>query len=224
MHPYASRFRPLPGWFTPLRRLAMLLQGRPPYSQIAPLSALINGSSWPSVIGGSTFSSHLFSSVTRQHRTSVGKGSSHGRLLDEEEPKIGSSSTSPFLAKDRNLGHWGQCKAIRLPASLLVSNVHDVRRWPEQTGFVHRTVMMQMSFGEIAVCDSLEPNQPEAVDTPIESGKVGKRVLVSSVSTMVLSEARGLFGWLAPPKFTQVQGADIVMESISLIDPDKALS
>jgi hypothetical protein len=30
------------------------------------------------------------------------------------------------------------------------------------------------------------------VTTPIESGKVGKRVLVSSVSTMVLSEARGL--------------------------------
>ena len=30
------------------------------------------------------------------------------------------------------------------------------------------------------------------VTTPIESGNIGKRVLVSSVSTMVLSEARGL--------------------------------
>jgi hypothetical protein len=30
------------------------------------------------------------------------------------------------------------------------------------------------------------------VTTPIESGNFGKRVLVSSVSTMVLSEARGL--------------------------------
>src|SRR5438046_2439521 len=29
----------------------------------------------------------------------------------------------------------------------------------------------------------------------------------------------GPFGWLAPPKFTRVQGADIVMESITLIDP-----
>jgi hypothetical protein len=29
----------------------MLLQGRSPYSLIAPLSALINGSLWPSVIG-----------------------------------------------------------------------------------------------------------------------------------------------------------------------------
>ena len=27
-----------------------------------------------------------------------------------------------------------------------------------------------------------------------------------------------LFGWLAPPKFTRVQGADIVMESIALND------
>src|SRR5436190_588567 len=28
----------------------------------------------------------------------------------------------------------------------------------------------------------------------------------------------GPFGWLAPPKFTRVQGADIVMESITLIE------
>src|SRR5882762_258338 len=29
----------------------------------------------------------------------------------------------------------------------------------------------------------------------------------------------GPFGWLAPPKFTRVQGADIVMESITLKHP-----
>ena len=46
-----SHFRPLQGCFTPLARLAILLQGRSPYSQIAPLSALINGSLSPSVIG-----------------------------------------------------------------------------------------------------------------------------------------------------------------------------
>jgi hypothetical protein len=70
----------------------------------------------------------LVTSVTRQHRYSVGKGSSHGRLLKRRSQKAGPSSTSPFLAKDRNLGHWGQCKPFGCLASLLVSNVHDVRR------------------------------------------------------------------------------------------------
>ena len=41
------------------------------------------------------------------------------------------------------------------------------------------------------VCDRCGVHVP-MVTTPIESGKVGKRVLVSLVSTMVLSEARGL--------------------------------
>src|SRR6266566_3367245 len=38
---WTSRFRPLQGWFTPLRRLAMLLQGRSPFSCDCTLSALI---------------------------------------------------------------------------------------------------------------------------------------------------------------------------------------
>src|SRR5712691_3581383 len=46
-----SRFRPLQGWFTPLRRLAMLLQGRSPFSCDCTLSALITASLTPSVIG-----------------------------------------------------------------------------------------------------------------------------------------------------------------------------
>jgi len=41
------------------------------------------------------------------------------------------------------------------------------------------------------VCDPCGVHLP-MVTTPIESGKVSKRVLVSLVSTMVLSEARGL--------------------------------
>jgi hypothetical protein len=50
---WTSRFRPLQGWFTPLRRLAMLLQGSISlfYSLIAPLSAWITASLSPSVIG-----------------------------------------------------------------------------------------------------------------------------------------------------------------------------
>src|SRR5437899_1723572 len=46
-----SRFRPLQAWFTPLRRLAMLLQGRSPFSCDCTLSALITASLTPSVIG-----------------------------------------------------------------------------------------------------------------------------------------------------------------------------
>src|SRR5712671_4212080 len=46
-----SRFRPLQGWFTPLQRLAMLLQGRSPFSCDCTLSALITASLTPSVIG-----------------------------------------------------------------------------------------------------------------------------------------------------------------------------
>src|SRR5882724_3967879 len=46
-----SRFRPLQGWFTPLQRLAMLLQGRSPFSWDGTLSALITASLTPSVIG-----------------------------------------------------------------------------------------------------------------------------------------------------------------------------
>src|SRR5664279_4448679 len=46
-----SRFRPLQTWFTPLRRLAMLLQGRSPFSCDCTLSALITASLTPSVIG-----------------------------------------------------------------------------------------------------------------------------------------------------------------------------
>jgi hypothetical protein len=53
-----SRFRPLHGWFTPLRRLAMLLQGRSPFSCDCTLSALITASLTPSVIGDRP--SHLF--------------------------------------------------------------------------------------------------------------------------------------------------------------------
>src|SRR6266849_2027047 len=49
---WTSRFRPLQGWFTPLRRLAMLLQGRSPFSCDCTLSALITASLTPSVIGG----------------------------------------------------------------------------------------------------------------------------------------------------------------------------
>jgi hypothetical protein len=48
---WTSRFRPLQGWFTPLRRLAMLLQGRSPFSCDCTLSALITASLTPSVIG-----------------------------------------------------------------------------------------------------------------------------------------------------------------------------
>jgi hypothetical protein len=33
------------------------------------------------------------------------------------------------------------------------------------------------------------------------------------------SDSPGPFGWFAPPKFTRVQGADIVMESITLRTP-----
>jgi hypothetical protein len=39
-----------------------------------------------------------------------------------------------------------------------------------------------------------------------------------SIMIMFGSFLPGLFGWLAPPKFTRVLGADIVMESIALID------
>ena len=46
-----SRFRPLHGWFTPLRRLAMLLQGRSPFSCDCTLSALLTASLTPSGIG-----------------------------------------------------------------------------------------------------------------------------------------------------------------------------
>jgi hypothetical protein len=45
-----SRVRPLQGWFTPLRRLAMLLQGSISYSCDRTLSALITASLTPSVI------------------------------------------------------------------------------------------------------------------------------------------------------------------------------
>src|SRR6266436_3440773 len=46
-----SRFRPLQAWFIPLQRLAMLLQGRSPFSCDSTLSALITASLTPSVIG-----------------------------------------------------------------------------------------------------------------------------------------------------------------------------
>src|SRR5260370_35728230 len=46
-----SRFRPLQVWFTPLRRLAMLLQGLISFSCDRTLSALITASLTPSVIG-----------------------------------------------------------------------------------------------------------------------------------------------------------------------------
>src|SRR6266478_2455720 len=46
-----SGFRPLQAWFTPLQRLAMLLQGRSPFSCDCTLSALITASLTPSVIG-----------------------------------------------------------------------------------------------------------------------------------------------------------------------------
>src|SRR5439155_17486886 len=46
-----SCFRSLQPWFTPLRRLAMLLQGRSPFSCDCTLSALITVSLTPSVIG-----------------------------------------------------------------------------------------------------------------------------------------------------------------------------
>jgi len=45
-----SRFPPLHAWFTPLRRLAMLLLGRSPFSCDCTLSALITASLTPSVI------------------------------------------------------------------------------------------------------------------------------------------------------------------------------
>jgi hypothetical protein len=46
-----SRFRPIQGWFTPLRRLAMLLQGSISFSCDRTLSAFITASLTPSVIG-----------------------------------------------------------------------------------------------------------------------------------------------------------------------------
>src|SRR6202022_1834607 len=43
------------------------------------------------------------------------------------------------------------------------------------------------------------------------------RVVICSYNDHVRLLSPGPFGWLAPPKFTRVQGADIVMESITLI-------
>jgi hypothetical protein len=43
-------------------------------------------------------------------------------------------------------------------------------------------------------------------------------VVIASYNLHIGSFLPSLFGWLAPPKFTRVLGADIVMESISLID------
>ena len=54
------------------------------------------------------------------------------------------------------------------------------------------------------------------VTTPIESGKVSKRVLVSLVSTMVLSEARGLSLFLLQKVARRVNDAD-VMRLLKLI-------
>jgi len=44
-------------------------------------------------------------------------------------------------------------------------------------------------------------------------------VVICSYNDHVRLLPPGPFGWLAPPKFTRVQGADIVMESITLTDP-----
>src|SRR6266404_6449721 len=42
------------------------------------------------------------------------------------------------------------------------------------------------------------------------------RVVICSYNDHVRLLSPGPFGWFAPPKFTRVQGADIVMESITL--------
>jgi hypothetical protein len=63
-----SRFRPLHGWFTPLRGLAILLQGSISFSCDRTLSALITASLTPSVMGP-TFSSHLVSTTSRLRKS-----------------------------------------------------------------------------------------------------------------------------------------------------------
>ena len=97
-----SRFRPLQGWFTLLQRLAMLLQGRSPFTCDCTLSALITASLTPSVIGDRPSHAIWF----QQLRDSGGKSSYVGRL--ETAHAIATSHTPSWLCP-------GGCRGRKMP-------------------------------------------------------------------------------------------------------------
>src|SRR5438132_7314752 len=76
-----SCFRSLQPWFTPLRRLAMLLQGRSPFSCDCTLSALITFSLTTSVIGDRP--SHPICLRQLTTATALPRGACHVRVLSK---------------------------------------------------------------------------------------------------------------------------------------------
>ena len=86
----------------------------------------------------------LVTSVTRQHRYSVGKRSSHGRLLKRGSQKAGPSFHFPVFGKGQKPRPLGQCKPFGCRASLLgkVNGITDLKGMLLYTHDGHMSVQL----------------------------------------------------------------------------------